>query len=544
MSFRGSFRFAAGLAVLLLLVVWFAVDREEQSPDADIDLAVTSPPDQRNAGAFRPEHHTNPGPALSPGVASSASLGPIPARNAEARKREGVMNSPDGSLVLVQGIVLDADSETPVTGARLEAYTLQGLRRTAVTNPEGAFSFAVPRGTTFDLATTADGYVRESRSQIYVDANTHLSVRLEKERILRGLVIDQIGTPVKNADISFECQGESVAYSVSARKTGSDGTFEIRYRSGFNGPKSKPKECEIRASHPTARRPATATVTLPPTEEYVTLTLEIEEKETALIWGLVSDLDGRAVPGASVQMFQGLTPLVVESVLSDQEGIYRMPPTGPGTYSLTARNPDAYMVDLGMRKSITAADSGQYRIDLVADFSRTVEGRVLDASGNALPGTLIECVLESEGGASSLTVRADDEGHFVLTGLERRHRYQVSATHPDYQSSRMELRFPFPEFLELVLEEGLTLDGVVNDSRGMPLFGGVLSVSLPGQAGSLRSVSIEGTSGTFKIRGLPMGTLELRLRLPDGKTLTGTIELHSDRRILVLSDEELRVFPY
>ena len=108
----------------------------------------------------------------------------------------------------------------------------------------------------------------------------------------------------------------------------------------------------------------------------------------------------------------------------------------------------------------------------------------------------------------------------------------------------MELSYPFPEFLDIVLQEGLTLGGIVNDSHGMPLIGAKLSVSLSEESDALRSVSFEGSSGAFELKGLPAGTLELCVSLPDGRELKAPIELESDRKILVLVGSELRLFPY
>ncbi len=95
-----------------------------------------------------------------------------------------------------------------------------------------------------------------------------------------------------------------------------------------------------------------------------------------------------------------------------------------------------------------------------------------------------------------------------------------------------------------MLKEGLTLGGVVNDSHGMPLAGGELSDSLPGQVDALRSVSIEGSSGAFEMKGLPRGALELHVTLADGKNVTGTTELDTNLRILMLAGGELRIILY
>lgn len=384
--------------------------------------------------------------------------------------------------------------------------------------------------------------MKESKSEVYVESNTRFLVQLEKELVLHGLVVDQTGSPVANARISFHYPNGIFSYSQGP-STGPRGTFEIRYGSAFGGRDTRPEDCEVRVFHPAAVRPATAAVNLR-TDQFVTLTLELSEDETSLIRGTVTDLDGNVAPGVTVALFEGPGPPVM-SATTDQEGNYRLGSVRPGNYSLSASHSSPAILEA--RRAVTVEASQEYRIDLVVDVGQSVEGRVVSTTGVPLRGAWMECTASSDhaGGTTNFGQfwSTDEEGYFIFTGLKRKFTYKISARHPDYQRTQVELTSPWPKFLEIVLEEGPTLAGVVNDSRGMPLSGGAISIALPGQSDVLRSVSLEGSSGAFRLAGLPSGALELRISLADGRLLTTPIELDSDRRILVLCGDDLRILP-
>ncbi len=527
---RRKLRFAAAVVVGLIVAAWLALDDSLPVPEPP---AVT--PQNVSGGNSPATGAPRPGqPPHAPDVDHSETLRQSVDRSSQFTARQ------DGTLVTVFGSVVDADGQLPVPGARVSASSLQGLRRTAISDFRGSFSLPLPPQTAFNLSTEADGYLPYQRSDIFVDANTHLLISLEKELLLRGRVVDQFDKPVRRAEIGLKCT-ESLSISTPNPWTDGDGAFEIRYGSSFAGPKAGSKECEVVASHPAAARPATAAIELP-TEVEIVLRLDIAEKETARVWGVVSDPEGRPLAGAKVLLFRGTSYAEVAGVKTDTDGTYRLPPVSPGRYSLAATSG----ADPGTRKTLTLEASKEYRVDFVVDPGESVKGRVLSPLGNPIAEARIECSSSfhesGAGGQFGTTTWTGEDGLFTIDALKRDYLYRITVAHPDYQPFQTELGFPYPAFIEIVLEEGITLGGVVSDSRGMPLSRGTLSVVLGGNV--VRSISLEGSSGAFELRGLPAGTLEVHVGLPDGRTLTGTVDLTSNLKILVLVGNELKIQPY
>jgi hypothetical protein len=225
---------------------------------------------------------------------------------------------------------------------------------------------------------------------------------------------------------------------------------------------------------------------------------------------------------------------------ADSEGIYRFTAVTPGKYTLAASSGP----EPGNRQPVTLEPAQDLRVDLVVGIGKDVKGRILSPSGEPIPGARIDYGSEwrqpgGEGTFGSSTW-SDEAGNFVLQDLKTAYFYRIVATHTDYQQFRAELGYPFPAFIEIVLQRGLTLRGVVNDQLGMPFSEGTLSIALPGEAAPLRSASLGG-SGTFEFRGLPTGALELRLARAAGPTLTGDVVLSADRRIVVLVGGNLTI---
>lgn len=537
-------RFGVGVLLLLLATAFLIFQRQRVQPDLSARSPESSPENaQKEVKGLSarttviPEHPPGPAPSL-------ASPEPAPEfqNRADAGKVDGTgsRSLPEGSLALIRGRVFDESDESPVPGACVNASSAKGDSRSMIADSEGVFSFSVPRRSVFDIEVDADGYTGFQRSKVYVDAVTELSVGLKKEFIVRGRVIDQHGQPVEGAGLWVLLPDGSGSRSGS--RSGPDGTFQVRL-----GPRGlKDGKLEMRAEHPGASRSPIVPVDLS-TEELVVLRLDLAE-DPALVWGIVSDRDGNPIPGIRVELSG--PNLGMEVAFSDDEGAYRHREVAPGRYVLLPRAPELGSLagDTESRKYLIVESRQEYRVDFVMDTGETVEGRVVSPAGVPLPDASI--LLELPAGRSTgssttwVVVPVDEEGRFVLRGLRRDLRYPLTAQHPDFQESRIELTVPCREGIEFVLQEGLTLSGTVKDGQGTALSGAVVSVRKPGGTEMLREISLEGTSGTFEMRGLPAGTLQLFVTPPDTKTRFGTIEIFSDLRVVLIVGDALRILPY
>ena len=129
--------------------------------------------------------------------------------------------SPRGPVGVLEGVVTEAGSGTPVAGARVQVSG--PTDRTAITGADGAYRLSLPVGD-FDVEVSAFGY-ETATAQVTVTegATTTLNVALAAaaSHAVSGTVTDDDGEPVAGVTVTI------LGTPIPAVVTGADGTYSF-----------------------------------------------------------------------------------------------------------------------------------------------------------------------------------------------------------------------------------------------------------------------------------------------------------------------------
>src|SRR5215469_7392342 len=146
----------------------------------------------------------------------------------------------------ISGILLDSKTSQPIAGARvaLSLVTQRDEYTAMITGPDGAFVFAGLSAGKYRLTAQAHGYALRSFNQhehfasaIAVGRDldsTHILFRLPRECGISGVVTDEAGEPVRNAEVMVyvaDRSGSGGGRRVSGANTDDEGAFHIRHLS-------------------------------------------------------------------------------------------------------------------------------------------------------------------------------------------------------------------------------------------------------------------------------------------------------------------------
>ena len=112
--------------------------------------------------------------------------------------------TPPESTFTVSGRVLDADTNTPISGAVISVHNNNGPRPALVqTDETGAFQLANVKPPAFQLSVAAPGYVSHRlKSSVYSEplpdksGPINVSLYLQREAVIEGDVLDEAGKPI------------------------------------------------------------------------------------------------------------------------------------------------------------------------------------------------------------------------------------------------------------------------------------------------------------------------------------------------------------
>jgi protocatechuate 3,4-dioxygenase beta subunit len=416
------------------------------------------------------------------------------------------------------GRVVD-EAGQPVTGAEvilaptpLPSVPDAGLGRLqAVSDGEGRFRVPHVNAGSFGLQVKKDGFAPAVPGEVTIPgktAETDLgTITITPGAVIEGIVVDSRGKPVEGADVDPESfDGMLFIRSVT---TGPDGRFRFadlprggRFNlwidhSGF-----------IQLQVPGVEAPAPKP-------------LRIELVEARSLKGQVVDPEGQPVAGAQVALTEGTGGLLVgggfaegswgsSQATTDADGRFVLDRLPPRTIRIEARA-------TGFRNRSLAgiqipAEGEATPVEIQLERGPYLEGRVLDGQGRPVPRALVraEGKVQDSGRFSFGGTRADDEGHYEISGLEPGPHTITAQSVEGGSAARasVEIRVG-PNRLDLSLPDGLEVSGRVVDARGLPVAGA--SVSLlglpPSTSWGLQAIS--SADGSFLIRDVPEGVYRL-----------------------------------
>ncbi len=333
---------------------------------------------------------------------------------------------------------------------------------------EGRFRITRIKPQRYNLTLLPSGYREIVIEDLNVSpgASIDLGTRVARPGVtLSGYVRDDLGDPVDQARVEAMYLEKGTAMSRSARSA-ADGRFVV---GGLSDQPLLWLKVEAEGHAPSLERGVAASRS----------DLEIVLERVGVVAGRVVLDDGDTARGVEAALVQGAGGQLVfrpgnrTSAKGDAEGHFEIKDAAPGKHELrlTAKGAKPLLVkDVVVEAGVTT-DVGTYRLEPGQELG----GRVLDAGdGSPVVGAAISADAASSGlGGKALnfgTTTTDDEGHFVVDGLEPG-RLILTVEHAGYAGEKVEtlVREDEPtEELTIHLGQGGTLRGTVRDESGQP----------------------------------------------------------------------------
>ena len=397
----------------------------------------------------------------------------------------------------VSGAVFDRDGQ-PAAKARIEARSgNQGDYADAQTKDDGTFEvFGLQASDKLSLRAQKDDLVSEIAGPMPLPAEgvQGIVLTLGTEAGIDGVVVDNNGRPVANVGI-MATSGE-VGFGGASERSDPKGAFKVR--------KLSQGTYKLYASRGNSFRTDKAAAVVPVEAGQVVtgVQLVLTEEDGLTIGGHVTDEAGKAIGEAQVNAWNRLGSN--SDTMTDSSGAYTLTGLKEGDYSIRVYHHSHSQTN---KDNIPAGSQG---IDFVLAGRGTIEGRVLDAKSGE-PVKDFE-ITQFQGDRQQIDAWVygnmsrmhSDDGSFSLKDVEVGAATVVvraSGHAPGSQVVPNVMSGQTVSGVEIRLEAGRSVDGVVTDSKGTPLTGAMVFLNeLPQEYVRERSaVARSAADGTFHV---------------------------------------------
>lgn len=245
------------------------------------------------------------------------------------------------------------------------------------------------------------------------------------------------------------------------------------------------------------------------------------------ISGRVVDLlEGGPIEGARVSLIRRYAihdPSSLDAAMATRtgpEGRFTLPVPAVGVYTVKARAP-GYAP--GALKNVEAAPGKAITgLTIRLDPGLQVSGQVVEeATGYPVAGVLVTTTMESRilgsmdtrGEALCTCARTDEEGRFLLQGIDPRDReVSLAALHPDFAEAILRTR-PGDRSAVIRLVRGHAIHGRVLDDGGSPAPG--IEITLRGPGIPVERRVFTGPEGSYVTPPIAPGRVEVSAALPE-----------------------------
>ena len=348
-----------------------------------------------------------------------------------------------------------------VTGKPLEGAIIRfGYpdRRKTVTAADGTAVVQGLLGQEYDVTIEAEGHARQGPQLDLSNARvtTEYKAALDPGGIVRGVVVDDRGQPVPEAEIVYWVGEGTVGFHGDDYRTDEDGRFRNRFL-----PFNAPIKVSVRADGFDSQ------------EKEVLLSAKKRELDLSLtlsalppgrsITGVVKDSDGNPVEGAQVAS-RGNRSGDQREAVTDAQGRFTLHDlfkgfTGYNIYfSAKGFAPQRVAVEPG-----TPEAPGQVNVNLEAGHA--IRGQIVDENSKPLSSVFVSLRSTAFGrGGLGKTIRTREDGQFAFDSLPADVRFDVS--HPDYSALRnAPLELDGDDLITIKLEAPGILRGRVIDAQ-------------------------------------------------------------------------------
>jgi protocatechuate 3,4-dioxygenase beta subunit len=474
-------------------------------------------------------------------------------------------------VLVVKGVVSAADG-APIRDGKVSAFSWSdrsdgggvspmmygggsgGSSTSAPIHADGTFEVALA-GTAGNkvrvTATALDHPSATSEPATVADGQTEcvVNVNLDGGKDVEGKVVEkQGGAAVAGAQISIQTRTPRGGVSTATMPQMVDGGFysrgggqtvwavtdsEGRFAIGHLAPGTY--AFTARADGYVA---GSATVDL---ASAATVTVEIEPELS--IEGVVTMQDGSPVEGASVgaardapasaeprsttSSFTPMGGMGVGATTTGVGGWFRVTGLSGGAYRLTVGG--GRQGDLNIRtKKTELIAAGAKDVKIVVDAGGTIAGRVLDPQKRGASGIWIYANPEQNNGkpvagAEGRQTRTKEDGTFTVVGLADVTTYAINvqssqgwdmAGGSTWKNATLKNVAVGTNNVEIALEEGLAISGVVVDGEGKPVANSYLFCTMSSADGKSRQTrnAMTDAGGAFTVGGLDPGDCSFTLQ--------------------------------
>lgn len=312
----------------------------------------------------------------------------------------------------------------------------------------------VPRGRALRLVAQAPGRARHV-AELTLEGDRTARVPLPPGERLAGRVVNDAGGAVEGAELTLVRDGgPSLPWTARA---GSDGSFVVDTL--------LPGRYEVRAS--AAGHAARSQAGVEPGAD-----LRLALERVGLVSGRVVGPDGAAAPGATLVIAgSGIWP--ARAVMAGEDGRFRIDDVPPGVYEVRAHHGALVAPP---RRGLTVEPGSPVYLTFALTEGVVLRGIVRDsATGRPVAGAQVTASAEALDVAPAAAT-TDEGGRFTVRGLAHGALLRVSVFAEGYVP-RPALEHPDASApLEVELEPGGTLAGLVLDEHRQPIEGARIEV--------------------------------------------------------------------
>ncbi|MCU0724416.1 MAG: carboxypeptidase regulatory-like domain-containing protein [Planctomycetes bacterium] len=437
-----------------------------------------------------------------------------------ARPLPPMPDVPDGSTggVVVSGVVLGPDGE-PVEGAWVSLLGPDVSPRRVTTAAGGRFEFRAT-GRLLTVRAEKDGFAPSEGERVGAKGGTGIVLTLGLSGRVRGRVVEPGGAAVAGAAVSA---GEASVL------TGEDGGFDL---TGFARAERVPVEA-MAAGYGSARAEAVLDES-----GAATLAEPLVLTPKPGFGGRVLDPEGKPLEGVTVVAMRGFMDR--ERMTSDAAGRWWIGKADGGEWSVRLVHAE-YLPE---KLENVRAEEGRRIVlpDVRLRPGGEIVGRVTDPEGNPVGDVKVEAVpAKQSADITELAVLAmGTDTRSRVTGPDGAYRvagrpdgeHTLWAVAAGYRLAKREgivVRVPEKTTVDIVLDRGNSIAGVVLDAAGAPVAGATVGVRgdsvgmvmRPGGdfreqilRGSWSSQAVTGGDGRFTLTGFEEEPVDISVRAP------------------------------
>lgn len=449
---------------------------------------------------------------------------PAGAKSAEVTLKPPATSSLSGRVTNADGSAAVRRRVTIALPAWQEAAARQSYSRgerqlTAVTDERGHFRvLELPAGT------YVASMLGVSPQEVAVPGGP-IDLRLPAPIAVAGRILAPDGTPVARGTITFhhrsslDLDDDDWIDDSEVRLVVRDGRYEGLLHGGAVG--LAVTLGDLFDAHGATVQTLTRAIRSYPLDapEHV---IQLEALPQLSISGRVVDDDGVGVARARVGS-RGGTGNKYRSVVSDENGAFRLPHLSEGAYKITVKPPNNtpyYTVER------YRADAGTEDLTLLLHKGVAVKGRVLGEGGKPIPYRRIRCYWTAHGKRGVTSSGTDNLGHFTLWGVPDGVKADVRV---DKGYGRNDMYFPWSKKGMAITEGDLeiqlrrahlvrgTVDGLVlKDAARCKVVADRRVKTKKGYAWRRLAVGDVSMDGKFRVGPLAAGRVRISVAPPEG----------------------------